>query len=269
MEYILFFIISFLLSLILFPMIFTMLKDADFMETNFRKERIPIGMGLLFVITSPILIILIGNYLNIKLESFVISFGIISMGLVGLIDDFLGNKDDKGFKGHIKALLKGRLTTGGLKAISGFGIAFLVSLSISNGLSNIVLNTFMIALFTNIINLFDLRPGRACKVFLLFLCILAIFMNNTEYIYLYIIILAVILGYIRKDLKALVMLGDTGSNAMGISLGIIAALSTGFEFRIIITLILVILHVISEFYSFTKIIEKVKLLKFFDDMGRN
>lgn len=296
MEYILFFLISLVLSVGVFNMIYHMLKTADFTETNYRNEKIPIGMGLLFVIISPILIILIGKYMSLEYESFVISFGIVSMGLMGLMDDFLGTKDDKGFKGHIKALLKGRLTTGGLKAVSGFGIAFLISLSIDgllvNGEStgilssfgiaensdmllnlgsvfNIILNTFMIALFTNIINLFDLRPGRACKAYLFLMAISLIFASTDAYYYIYVILFGVILGYIRKDLKALVMLGDTGSNAMGVSLGVVTAMSAPASFRIMMTVILIVLHLVSEFYSFTKIIEKVKPLKFLDQLGRD
>ncbi len=275
MEYILFFLISIAVSIGAFHMIYHMLQNADFTETNYRNEKIPIGMGLLFVIISPILIILAGKYMNLEYESFIISFGIVSMGLMGIMDDFLGTKDDKGFKGHIKALLKGRLTTGGLKAVSGFGIAFLISLSISGdvysveNVGNIVLNTFMIALFTNIINLFDLRPGRACKAYLFLMAISAVFASADTYYFIYVILFGVILGYIRKDLKAMVMLGDTGSNAMGVSLGVLTAFSAPMSFRLTITIVLIALHLVSEFYSFTKIIEKVRLFKFIDDLGRN
>lgn len=265
------FIIGISSSVFCFRYIKDMLKKSNFTQINYRGEEIPIGMGIVFVILSPILIILVSLLTRISIiESLLISFGIMAMGFVGIIDDFLGNKDAKGFKGHIKAIFRGELTTGGFKAVVGFIIAFLISFLIYlifNGrIIDIFINTLLISLFTNIINLFDLRPGRACKVYLFFLIIINLFVFKITFNSL--ILFSIILGYIRKDLKAEVMLGDTGSNSLGISLGIIAAILCPIEVRIGFLISLLILHVISEFFSFSAIIEKNRALKFLDDLGR-
>ena len=40
------------------------------------------------------------------------------MGLVGIYDDLIGDKEVKGLKGHFISFLKGNPTTGGIKARS-------------------------------------------------------------------------------------------------------------------------------------------------------
>ena len=49
-------------------------------------------------------------------------FAAFGFGLLGFIDDVLGG-EDRGFRGHISALGRGRLTTGMLKLIGGAAIA--------------------------------------------------------------------------------------------------------------------------------------------------
>ncbi len=268
------FLIAFAASLFCFGFIKDMLENAEFTELNYRKERIPIGMGILFAVLAPLTAITVSAITGeITAESSVFAAAVLMMGFAGMIDDFLGNKNDKGFKGHIKALLRGRLTTGGFKAVLGFITAFIVSIFISSfseqrHITDIILNTFLIALFTNIINLFDLRPGRACKAYLLFLIIINIFSARTEIPYLSLASAGIVLGYIRKDLKAEVMMGDTGSNALGASLGVIAAIVCPYYVKLGMAFVLVGLHIVSEFYSFSKIIEKSRILSFFDRLGR-
>ncbi|MDO5707764.1 MAG: phospho-N-acetylmuramoyl-pentapeptide-transferase [Andreesenia angusta] len=269
MYYILSFSIPLILGLILFKPLSRLLEKSEFTELNFRGKEIPIGMGIHLILVFIITILGIGRLIDMKDSSYLLSTGIAFMGFLGIIDDFLGDKHSKGFKGHIKSLLKGELTTGGLKAIGGFGIAFLLSINMKNtDIGEIILNTFLIALFANIINLFDLRPGRASKAFIFFLLIFAIMLKDNSYYNYILIFLGGIIAYINKDLKALVMLGDTGANAMGISLGILAAISLNIEIKIGLLLFLIILNLVSEFVSFTKIIERVKIFKFIDELGR-
>ena len=96
---------------------------------------------------------------------------------LGLIDDALGSAGDRGFGGHLRALAKGRLTTGMLKLI-GISVASLVVAAIVSGFAPwgrsaagslmariglAVLAGAAIALTSNLLNLLDLRPGRALK----------------------------------------------------------------------------------------------------------
>ena len=85
------------------------------------------------------------------------------IGFVGLLDDLVGETDIKGFKGHIKAFLK-EIDHRSFKAGMGF-YCFIYFYSFSNSLLDVVINTLIISLFTNLTNLFDLRPGRSIKYF--------------------------------------------------------------------------------------------------------
>jgi len=127
----------------------------------------------------------------------------------------------------------------------------------------------LISLFTNLINLFDLRPGRASKVFLVLSVLLISTSLIKSYNYLLFSILGIVIAYIPYDLKAKVMMGDTGSNVLGITLGIYCAITHSFTIKLIYLGILIILHIISEFYSFSKIISNNKFLSFLDNLGRS
>jgi len=126
----------------------------------------------------------------------------------------------------------------------------------------------VIALFTNLVNLFDLRPGRASKIFIIFSILLILFQVVKGYNYIIYSSLGLILIYIPLDLKAKGMLGDVGSNALGITLGIFCVITQGYIAKIIYLVILVLFHVLAEIYSFTRIIENNRLLKFIDNLGR-
>jgi len=63
------------------------------------------------------------------------------------------------------------------------------------------------------------------------------------------------------------MLGDVGSNILGIALGI-AFVTNSFSTRVIVLVLLIIFHIFTEKYSLTKIIENNKFLKYFDQIGR-
>ncbi len=263
------FIISLLLSYIGSPLILDMLKRGGSTKLNYRNEDIPIGMGLLFVLIQFIslgIIIILCN----KNFQYIISylFAITLIGMIGLLDDLTGEEDIKGFKGHIKSFFKGVLTTGGMKAGVGFLIALFISIMISDNFIDIVVNTLLIALFTNLTNLFDLRPGRALKVFILISLIMLFSNQINEYNFIIYSFYGILCIYLPLDLKAMAMMGDVGSNVLGMTLGIYCGLTHSLIGKLIYLFILIFLHVMAEKVSFSKIIEKNKFLNFIDNLGR-
>lgn len=227
-------------------------------------------MGLLFVLVqSFIMFVTTLSIVDID-KSIILSYFVcmIIIEFIGIIDDFIDATERKRFKGHIKDLLKGRLTTGGLKAVVGLVLATLFSLSITNNYIEIIINVFLITLFTNIINLFDLRPGRTNKVFILISTILVVTAYIKDYNFIIYGSLEVILVYIRYDLKAKSMMGDVGSNSLRMTLGIFCVLSQTLTVKIIYLTILIVLHIISEFSSFSKIIKNNEILNYLDNIGR-
>ena len=63
-------------------------------------------------------------------------------------------------------------------------------------------------------------------------------------------------------------MGDTGSNVLGISIGILMVMGYTFKVRVSWLVFLVLIHILTEKFSLTKIIEKNKVLNFIDKLGR-
>src|SRR6478609_7317931 len=97
-----------------------------------------------------------------------------SSAALGALDDLAGDSGSKGFKGHLGALAQGQVTTGAVK-ILGLGLTGLLSAALIDHGSRsretqrhgipTVLDTMVggavIAGSANLLNLLDLRPGRA------------------------------------------------------------------------------------------------------------
>jgi hypothetical protein len=83
-------------------------------------------------------------------------FAAFAFGLLGFIDDVLGSDDARGFKGHVGALLQGRITTGFLKLFGGAGVAVVLvatpGFARGGGCSS---DAVLIALAANLGNLLD------------------------------------------------------------------------------------------------------------------
>jgi len=261
---------SFFFEALILYLILPMLQESKAVRPNYQGKDIPVSAGITFIFTF--LIIMAGYKLLLPVfepQFYLLALGLTAIGFLGFLDDMLGGSDRRGFKGHFGALMKGRLTTGGLKALGGGFIAFLMALFIGGSAGEIVLNTFIIALFTNLLNLLDLRPGRAIKGFLLFLIIIVLMAGGKVDILLIAPLLGAVLYYFYFDLKALAMMGDAGSNVLGLLLGYLAAAFLPMTFRIGVLLFLIAIHLFTEKYSISSTIERVGVLRFFDQLGRS
>ena len=64
------------------------------------------------------------------------------------------------------------------------------------------------------------------------------------------------------------MLGDIGSNAIGAVVGLITINLLNFESTLLILVFALLLNLVSEFISFSKIIDKIYPLRFLDSLGQ-
>ena len=277
------FALGFLGTYFMIPLFKSMLVNGNVIRPNYKNEMIPVGMGIVFlpmiIINSIILgFVTLNNIWFVSSSNYNLNivwllclalyiFSMMAMFFAGALDDLIGNRNVSGLKGHFKSLFKGELTTGGFKALFGGFVGLVVSVCISNDIVDIIVNTLIIALSTNLMNLFDLRPGRAIKAYLVIM--IPIYITLTGYIKaLPLLILPNVLAYFNTDLKARGMMGDTGSNVLGISIGVLMAFGYGIKVRVAWLVFLVLMHLITEKFSLTKIIEKNRVLKFIDNLGR-
>ena len=252
------------------PLFRSLLIESNVLRPNYKKDMIPVSMGIVFlpmlIINAIILAYFTTNFKDM-LHIFIFLFGLVSMFFAGILDDIIGNRDVSGLKGHFKSLLNGKLTTGGFKALFGGFIGLVISIAISKNIYDIVINTLIIALSTNLMNLLDLRPGRAIKGYLV-ISIVLLFTLGEYTRNLLLLILPNVVAYFNQDLKAKAMMGDTGSNVLGISIGILFVMGYPLKVRLIWLAFLIFIHILTEKYSLTKIIENHKFLNFIDKLGR-
>lgn len=264
---------GFVLEAVVLCYLLTLLQEAGAIRKNYRGQEIPVSAGISFPLVTLIVYLIYGLLGQYELGFHVFLVGIMSISLLGFIDDMLGSRDVTGLKGHFKALFKGRLTTGGLKAVGGGIIAFYLALTNPTVISSIsagevILDILLIALFTNMLNLLDLRPGRAVKGFLFLGAMIAIIgLGNIDWM-LIAPLFGAVLYYFKTDLKAGAMMGDAGSNVLGLSLGYLCVISLGIVPRVIILVGLVAVHIYTEKYSLSQTIERVRFLKILDELGR-
>ena len=258
-------------SVISIPMVKYMLESCGLIRKNYRGEVIPVGMGIAFIpalmVNSAIL-----TYFNIEhdrlLLIFVLLFAVMAMAFAGIMDDAIGNRDVTGLKGHFLSMFKGRLTTGGFKAVLGGFIGIVVSAAVADNILGVVVGTLVVALATNFMNLLDLRPGRAIKVYLIISILVLIFAGDFNR-QLYMLLLPGVVSYFIFDLKALSMMGDAGSNVLGVFIGVMIVISFSIQVQLVCLVGLIAIHVLTEKYSLTKLIEQNSVLNFIDKLGRN
>jgi UDP-N-acetylmuramyl pentapeptide phosphotransferase/UDP-N-acetylglucosamine-1-phosphate transferase len=194
-------------------------------------------------------------------------------GAVGGYDDLAGARPeqalDKGLAGHLRALKEGRVSAGAVK-VAGIGAAAATAALLTGrsraggGLVDAVLTTGLVAGTANLVNLLDLRPGRAGKA----TAIVAAATLGGPAGGLVAGPLGATLGVLPADLGERVMLGDSGANAAGALLGLRLAAVPSRTGRAGLLAAITALTLASEKVSFTKVIEATPGLRELDRLGR-
>jgi len=192
----------------------------------------------------------------------------------GCYDDLAGSGDRRGLRGHLGALAGGEVTTGAVK-IAGIGAAGLLAslLAGSRGRSfggraaDVAINAALVAGAANLLNLFDLRPGRAIKVSLIGVTALAI-AGGPDGRAAVAAPAGAAVALLPEDLGERAMLGDAGANALGAMLGAAAARSLSRPARLAVLAGVAGLTLASEKVSFTKVIARSPVLNWADMLGR-
>jgi UDP-N-acetylmuramyl pentapeptide phosphotransferase/UDP-N-acetylglucosamine-1-phosphate transferase len=245
---------------------------------NYRGVALPTAAGI-FVVLAVLAVEAgrdtfgvfgIGDEPGASLERPLVLFACLGFGLLGFVDDVLGTEEDRGFRGHLRALTHGRLTTGLVKIVGGAAVAFvLVGLSgeLVSG-KRVVADAVLIALAANLGNLFDRAPGRAIKVGVVLWVPLAIVAGTGAVGVAVAPVIGAFLGLLADDLHERLMLGDAGANVLGAVLGLAAVLELGRGARNGVLVGLVLLTIAAELVSFSRVITRVRPLRAFDELGR-
>lgn len=250
------------------------LASPVLVRANHRGLAIPAAAGLVLPVTGMVAaggVALVGlaDAEAVATAPAVLA-AVIGFALLGLVDDVLGGDGDvRGFRGHARALARGRATTGGLKLAGGAALALAVCAPVSGDVVLRLLgDAALVALSANLANLFDRAPGRALKVVTVAFAVVAVATGVPPALTGVAVVMGAGLALLAGDLGERFMLGDTGANALGATLGLGVVLATNPATRLAVLVVVAALNVAGDAVSFSRVIDAVPLLRAADRAGR-
>jgi UDP-N-acetylmuramyl pentapeptide phosphotransferase/UDP-N-acetylglucosamine-1-phosphate transferase len=233
-------------------------------KPNYLGRSLPAAAGILFPVVGLPAVYLSPLPPGERTAALIV---IAVLGGVGLLDDlFASRRQARGLRGHLVALLHGRLTTGAVKAFAGLGAGMAAGLMLAPGRPGAaVIDALLIALAANAANLLDLRPSRAIKGFALLCAVAILFSRDSINALAPLLPLAVVAA--PAEFAGRVMLGDVGANVLGgvAGLGLVVALSP-WE-RVVAVALLAGFHLLCERVSFSQMVERSRTLGMLDRLG--
>ena len=170
---------------------------------------------------------------------------------------------DKGWRGHLAAVRAGRVSGGTVK-VAVIGAASLFAVRANGGSWRRALpDATLVAGTANLVNLFDLRPGRAGKVALA----AGVLTCAGPAAALGASVAGAAAAELPDDLAEQTMLGDLGANALGALLGL-RLTAGGTALRWGSLAVVSALTLASERVSFSRVIERTPALQALDQLGR-
>ncbi|HEX4491777.1 MAG TPA: hypothetical protein VH914_11270 [Acidimicrobiia bacterium] len=254
-----------------------LLRAPALQTENFRGKRIPTAGGLLVVLAVLIIegarvglgAVGVGRRPGLDAARALVLLAVLGFGVLGLLDDVLATGEERGFGGHGRALLQGRVTTGLLKLVGGGALALALAAAPGpEGRLHVIADAALIALAANLGNLLDRAPGRALKCGVV-AWIPLLFVAGGDGLGL---ALAAVMGAFvataPEDLGEQLMLGDAGANVLGAVLGLAVVFEVGWHARLVVLAVVLALNLVSEWVSFSRVIERVGVLRALDGVGR-
>ncbi|WP_235912496.1 hypothetical protein [Ruania zhangjianzhongii] len=244
-------------------------------RTNYRGRTVSLSGGIAAAAGTTATAATGGGTVRTASAAALATAGAAAFGLVDDRDPDPGTA--RGLRGHLRALAHGQITTGTLKL---FGIPALSLVAaavmdregrpigsslIRRGL-DVLTSGALIAGTANLINLFDLRPGRALKATTVIAAPLAVLPGPAGRLGAG--ACGVVAAAWADDLGERTMLGDTGANALGALVGTGLALVPSAAVRAGALTGVVALIVLSEKVSFSAVIDRTPLAHAADRWGR-
>jgi hypothetical protein len=190
-----------------------------------------------------------------------------ALGAAGLIDDLAG-AGPRGLRGHVSSLLSGRPTTGILKLAVGVAAGVLLAVLLGGGPVRIAAAAVLTAASVNVWNALDVVPGRALKwaIVPLGVGLLAGWAGPAGLIAGS--ALGASVGVLPFDLLERGMLGDAGSNPLGLAVGFGLAATLPTAAVVLGAVALLLLQAAAETVTISRLVEAAPPLRWLDRVGR-
>lgn len=193
--------------------------------------------------------------------------GLLLVFVAGLVDD-LGPEGPRGIRNHLRSAARGRMTTGLLKVVVILGSAALVVALLPQRKASVAIaGVVLLAGCANVWNGLDVAPGRCLKAFLVPAVAFVAWGTIADAPALVGLLIGAVL-VLPFDLRESAMLGDGGANMLGFAagIGLLEILSDGWV--LVAACVVVLLNVLAETTSFSRVIERTPPLRWVDALGR-
>lgn len=244
---------------------------------NYRGLTVVSAAGVLFAVSTILAAVMLAR---MQASGGPWLLVVVGFGALGMFDDHCGTREAGGFRGHLRELLRGKVTTGLVKLVGGVGVAawaaycvYLVTQPVHWAI--VVLDAGVIAGMSNALNLLDTRPLRVLKAWTAMALPLAVFAALTaggagpvwgaEFLLCW--LLGSIPPYATMEARREVMLGDTGSNCLGAILGLAIVVTTPLWVRGSVLLLILLLHAWTEKHSINEWIDAHPWVRRLDRLG--
>ena len=231
-------ILSIIFSLVSGPIAIPLLRKLKFgqnireegPESHLKKAGTPTMGGIIFILSSLIVMLILGNKFNDK--AMIALYSLIAFGFIGFLDDLLKilKKQSEGLKPGQKMILL--LIFSIALAIYGYYnlntnllIPF-TSFEIQLGILYIPFVVIIYSATTNAVNLTDGLDGLATSVSILvltFFTIVCFMMKETSLAVFCVVLIGGLIGFLKYNAyPAKIFMGDTGSLAIGGAISTVA-----------------------------------------------
>lgn len=270
-------LISAAVAVAIVPGLLAQMRASGQVRPNYRGRQLPFPAGIAIVLAALIALLVLAPLQQSKaarvlhsetVPSLLFVFGV---AWLGLLDDLLGDRlagGARGLRGHGRALLRGQLSTGSLKALGTSGLALYVVSTRSLDTAHWLLAGAVLVLATHAFNLFDLRPGRSVKALVLLGVGLTLGAGSPRVLYALGPLVGPALVVGCWDVRELALLGDCGASALGALAGLWLVLALPALGQAIALVVMIGISLYGEFRSLSALVERLPLLRHLDSLGR-
>jgi UDP-GlcNAc:undecaprenyl-phosphate GlcNAc-1-phosphate transferase len=193
---------------------------------------------------------------------------VCGVGALGLVDDGWGGGGPRGWRGHGRALARGALSTGVLKAAGTVALAAWAAAGDDAHGSRLIAEVAVLVLSAHLGNLLDTRPGRAEKSLGLAAAAVCVAARSLAPLEPVAPVLPAAAACSWLTLRERGMLGDTGASLIGATTGVLAVTALPAAALPPVLAALIAISLYGEFRSLGRAIERVPLLARLDSLGR-
>jgi UDP-N-acetylmuramyl pentapeptide phosphotransferase/UDP-N-acetylglucosamine-1-phosphate transferase len=241
-----------------------------FERQNHRGAVVPTAGGVPLVLAAVVVLAFVWWRDDALAAAATTALVATGFGFLGLLDDLGGAGESGGFRGHVAALGRGRLTTGMVKLVGGAAVALVAVGTVEPhaSVARVLADAALVALAANLGNLLDRAPGRVTKVTIVALLVLGFTTGWPATLVGAAVVAGAAAGLLLPDLREQLMLGDVGANVLGAALGLGVVLACSPGVRTVVLVVVLALNAISELVSFSRVIDRVPPLRAVDRVGR-